>query len=1339
MDHKAVKFGEFNPKIDIWDNYIDRLKFCFEANGIMLDGAKRANFFTVCGAEVFETFLALITPRKASDVTFVEIEAILTKHYSPKPNEISMSYKFDTRNQNTNENASEYIAQLRKISSKCNFMELERMLRDRLVCGMKDRRLQYELLKKDNLRYQDVVDAMLAAETAGKDCHMIQSSTSTDSSCTSSNGAAATTNQGSSVEAMDINAVQTKTNIRLCYRCGDRHGGECRFVNATCRFCKKIGHIEKICLLKKKSKKSINFTDDEIATHLNGLYSIQCDTKVAPFVVEVLLEGIPVILQVDTGASFSIVNERTWKKIKCQNLHIILQPVSLTLRTWTETPVMLLGQTKLQVQYKDIKCTLNIIVAKGGGPNLLGRDWLTPLNIALNINFMSNSDLMNIDKTISKYSDIFRDGLGTFTGDPITIHLKPDATPRFLKARPVPYAIKAKVEKEIDRLVAEGVLRPLSFSEWATPVVPIIKKSGDVRLCGDYRSTVNQGTESDTYPMPTANEVFATVAGAKFFTTLDLDRAYTQVKVSDSTSKILTLNTCKGLYSVHRLPFGVKACPGIFQRLMTALLAGIHGVAVLIDDIIVSGPTMLLMQQRLEAVLNRIQKAGFHLNKTKCKFAQEKVEFLGFVINGEGIHPAPSKVEAVLKTPEPKSVQELQAFLGLYNFYERFIPHKATLLEPLHRLLDKSQKWRWTEREQEAFSKAKQMLTFNTTLVHYDLNKPLILTCDSSEYGVGAVLSHVMEDGQERPIAMSSRTLNTHERRYSQLDKEATAIMFGIKKFHNYLAGRSFTVITDHKPLLGIFDPKRPMPSILSPRLTRISIALTAHDYNIAYRPGTQIANADGLSRWPLPVPELEEEPLYEILLMAEKLEDFPYSAVEIASETKKDQTLSRVVHFLQCGWPNKVTDRNLRTYWLHRTELSLQDGCVLLGCRVVIPQPLRQNILHMLHTTHNGIVHTKALARSYVWWPQLNEDIDELVSNCARCLENRHMPPKSSHEWVIPSRPWSRIHIDFAGPFMNKNFFIVVDAFSRWPEVLMVNNTNSTTVIHHLRNLFATHGICETLVSDNATSFVSSEMKSFLESNKIKHVTSAPYHPATNGLAERMVQTVKEKLRKMEGPWEIKIPNMLLGLRVTPCCTTKKSPAELLMNRRLRTLMDTLHPDNIQHRRIENQIMNNAQQKTRETNVSQKVMYRNYSSGPRWLPGQVVEKSGPSSYRIQTGDGAVLRRHMDQIIKIKNREETHDRNDKEKEDGLEGEIENDPAIEIPSSETGEGEIENDPDPIIEIPSSERWEEILGIPKSAEIDIPGGKIRTKRNLHNKVPYSRPSGSNENIDCVDLND
>lgn len=190
------------------------------------------------------------------------------------------------------------------------------------------------------------------------------------------------------------------------------------------------------------------------------------------------------------------------------------------------------------------------------------------------------------------------------------------------------------------------------------------------------------------------------------------------------------------------------------------------------------------------------------------------------------------------------------------------------------------------------------------------------------------------------------------------------------------------------------------------------------------------------------------------------------------------------------------------------------------------------------------------------MWWPGLNEDIELMIESCSKCLENRHMPPKVVHEWITPTRPWSRIHIDWAGPYKNKYFLIRVDAYSRWPEVFVVNNTTSATAIRLLRSVFATHGLCEVLVSDNGTSFTSNDMQNFLKANNIRHVTTAPYHPATNGLAERMVQTIKRKLNKMENlSWAVKIPNLSLALRSTPCVTTNKSPSELLMKRRLRTL----------------------------------------------------------------------------------------------------------------------------------------------------------------------------------------
>lgn len=1326
-----MKFHEFNVKTDNWDSYVTRLNYCFEASGIVLDSVKKANFFTICGAQTFDTVLALITPKNSSEVTYPEVIDVLTKHYSPKPNEISMSYKFYHRDQTKDETATEYIAQLRKISTNCNFPNLERMLRDRLVCGMSDRKLQYELLKKDNLEYKDVVDAMVSAESAGRDVRMMQQAEHAATLAHADTAAAPP--PPPPPEPMDVNALKTKTNIRLCYRCGDRHGGECRFINAVCHFCKKKGHIEKICTAKKKSTSGkVNHAEEvQSEAQLNGIYKVEgANTRVPAYKLRVLLNDVPVDMEVDSGAAFSLVNERTWARLQ-PRAAAAPRPMHTRLRTWNNSQVSVIGQATVSVMYKDIKTELYVIVARGSGPNLLGRDWFEPLEISIKLNKILDIDLSATNALLTKYGEVFKDELGTYRGDPVAIHLKPNATPKFLRARPVPFAIKARVEQEIDRLVGENVLQPVSYSEWATPVVPIIKKNGAVRLCGDYRSTVNQATETDTYPMPTASEIFAIISGGKFYTTLDLDRAYTQVVVTEDTSRLLTLNTCKGLYTVHRLAFGVKACPGIFQRLMTALLAGVPGVAVLIDDVIVSGRTMTEMTQRLDAVLGRIKKAGLRLNKDKCKFAKERVEFLGFVIDADGIHPAPSKVESILNTPEPKNVQQLQAFLGLYNFYERFVPHKATILEPLHRLLDKSQKWVWTDREQASFNTAKHLLSSDLTLVHYDLNKPLVLTCDSSEYGAGAVLSHIMEDGHERPIAMGSRTLHSHERRYSQLDKEATAIMFGINKFQNYLMGRSFTIVTDHKPLLGIFDPKRPIPHVLSPRLTRIALILTSYSYDIIHKPGTQIGHADGLSRWPQPVPEQAEPQLCDILLMAEAPDDFPIDVDKIAHATKQDKVLNRVSHHILCGWPAKMSDDQLRPYWLHRAELSLHEDCVLLGCRVVVPPALREAVLHALHKTHSGIVQTKSLARSYVWWPQLNDDIETMVQNCNKCSENRHMPPKTSYEWVMPVKPWSRLNMDFAGPFQNKTFLIIVDAYSKWPEVFIVNNMTSATVIKHLRMIFSIHGLCETLVSDNGTPFVSSEMKTFLEANKIKHITSAPFHPSTNGLAERMVQTVKDKLRKMDGiSWDVKIPNMLLGLRATPCAATNKSPAELLFNRRIRTLLDTINPHDQKRKRRENQIVRNSQKKNRQTDVGQKVMYRNFSSGPRWLPGTVVNKDGPASYRVETGDGTVVSRHIDQLVRQQNvlNSERQIANEEL------GQTEERDTVEQSYGERQYQEMDQDQsdiqesEQIIEIPSSDKWAEMLGIPVESESSFSGGKIRNKLAIHGKTPYTRPAAN-----------
>ena len=376
---------------------------------------------------------------------------------------------------------------------------------------------------------------------------------------------------------------------------------------------------------------------------------------------------------------------------------------------------------------------------------------------------------------------MFREGLGELHNVKAKIYIDKDTQPVFHKSRQVSFALRRKVEDELDRLQALGVLRPIQFSEWAAPIVPVLKGDGRVRICGDYKVTVNKAAKVDKYPIPRIEELFATLAGGKTFTKLDLSHAYLQVPLDDESRQYLTINTHKGLFEYTRLPFGVASAPAIFQRVMENLLQGISGACVYIDVILVTGTTEKDHLHNLTQVLQRLQIAGMRLKKGKCAFMLPSVSYLGHVINAEGLHTAESKVQAVVEAPEPRNVTELRSFIGMVNYYGKFIPNLATTLSPLYLLLQKSTPWSWGSRQRCAFRDIKELLRSGRVLTHFDDGLPLILACDASPYGLGAVLSHRMPSGEEKPIGFASRTLTKAERNYSHLDKEALSIIFGVK------------------------------------------------------------------------------------------------------------------------------------------------------------------------------------------------------------------------------------------------------------------------------------------------------------------------------------------------------------------------------------------------------------------------------------------------------------------------------------------------------------------------------------------------------------------------------
>ncbi|XP_054272899.1 uncharacterized protein K02A2.6-like [Macrosteles quadrilineatus] len=520
-----------------------------------------------------------------------------------------------------------------------------------------------------------------------------------------------------------------------------------------------------------------------------------------------------------------------------------------------------------------------------------------------------------------------------------------DAKPIFVKPRQVPYSLRSEIEKELKRLEECGIITKVDHSDWGTPIVPVVKPNGQVRICADYKVTVNKLIKDENYPIPRVEDIYTQMNGGKLFCTLDISNAYLHMRMDEESAHMQTLSTHKGMYKVNRLMFGVKVAPSLWQQFMDKTLQGIPGVQCFFDDIIIQGKTEEELLTRLRTVLERMRSKNLRLNRDKCKFFQTSIQYLGHTIDAQGLHKTKEKISAIMNSKQPENVNELRKFLGLANYYNKFIKSLATILYPLNELLRNGKKYIWTTKCEESFQKVKSEITSDNVLVHYDPDLPLVLATDASPVGLGAILSHRYSDGTERPISFASRTLTKCEQKYSQIDKEATE-----------------------------------------------------------------------------------------------------------------------------------------------------------------------------LHVGHLGMDKMKALARSYCTWRNIDKDIEQLVRTCKQCRLKQNQPAKEpNHPWLTPQGPWERVHIDFAGPMQGQWYFIIVDAFTKWIEVIPTKNTSTEWCIRELRKTFATFGLPLVLVSDNGSQFTSSTFRQFLSANGVVHKITAPYHPSSNGQAERYVQTIKKSLKAME------------------------------------------------------------------------------------------------------------------------------------------------------------------------------------------------------------------------------
>lgn len=1289
FDPDEEDFSSYKERLE---NFLSMRGIGADTNDNDTENSKRSVLLGCLKRLQFQQLAALTAPEKPSDKSYKELVELLEKRFDPITNVHTERHKFLSRVQGKTESLTTYISALKVIAQKCNWTcpknecktSINSIFQAQFIRGVRDNHIREKILVlPPDTTLEKTLETALALEAAHKqnvEDYISENTKSTSSVNKVSNADSKNTNSSrrsrtrsqnqfrnrsqtpyrSSSNRRDKNVqrYQSSSQYRpynrealvklgledLCLACGkpNHTARQCRVRDSLqCTSCGKSKHIAKVCIASKREKDvKVVYSDDKdddfyihnikVNTSEPTVFelSVNKDDRFARKIfVNVKLKGVVQKFELDTGSPVTILSLADFNKLK---LKVDVQECpNIRFRAYNKQLIVPFGFVHIPVTYHNQTSREILFIVSENFTPILGRIWIRKLQII---------DLPDVDEEELDFAvlhtemedSIFKQFADTFTtrteAIPNIAHnlkLKPTATPVYRAARPIPFALLPKVNEELDLLEQEDIIEKIDYCQWGTPLVIVPKANGSVRLCADYKITVNQHLEPGHHPIPRVEELFQQLHGSTYFCLLDIYKAYLHVALDEESSKVAAISTHRGTYRVKRLFAGLATAPSIFHSVMAPILNGLDGCIAYFDDVLIHGKTKTECYDNLITCLQRLSKFKIHLNKDKCKFFVRRIQYLGHTISDKGLEKDPEKVQAIVHASKPQNVDELRSFLGLAQYYTKFVRNAASILHPLYQLLQNNVQFVWSRRCQLAFDTMKKAIASDQVLTTYTPSLPLVLETDASPFGLGAILSHKV-DGELKPIAFISRSLTNAERRYSHLDKEATAIYWATKKFYQYLFGRSFTLITDNRPLQSIFNPNKALPEISALRLTRYALFLRQFDYTIQHRPGQEHLAADYLSRAPLPLlnPEAVDETYSVHELIVSYLSSHPTKAVtvkELRAATTTDPVLAKLRLELESS-----TSTN--------AEFSLHDGVIMRGGRVVIPEALQQYVLKELHSTHCGIVKMKALARSICYWRNIDKDIESVVKSCPACASVQNMPEKVPlHPWETPKEVWQRVHADFAGPVSGKYLFVVVDALSKWIEIDIFDKppTSRSTLVS-LQRIFAGQGIPQILVTDNASIFKSDEFEEYCSALGVSHRTSAPNHPASNGLAERAVQTVKRKLKALlsENPvhLEEKVQQILFQYRVTPL-SSGKSPAELHMGRQLRTKLHLLKPIP--------QVSTHKPQDTlpvREYKVGSRVLSRNYIGPQKWKLGTVIERLGRVLYHVRLDNKYIIKRHANQL-----------------------------------------------------------------------------------------------------------
>ncbi|XP_048582128.1 uncharacterized protein K02A2.6-like [Nematostella vectensis] len=1089
----------------------------------------------------------------------------LRKHFILQRNVRYERFVFDSVAQKTGETVDEFIVRLRQQAEPCEFGALkDSLIRDRIVIGTSDESGRERLLRERPVPdLARVVVSLRAAEISRSNKQVISGKPEPEHihhnrgrnnrakkrgapRGPGNKGSDQQTGSGSSAFGKSTQPPENQQQTPRCRWCGRqavRLRKDCPAKNIQCHNCQKIGHFATVC----QSAKQVHEVDGHDDSNLDTFYMMGEVNSISEnfWSVELLVDENACDFKLDSGSKVTVVSDQTpWIK------GMQLEEVKTEFRGpgGVKLSHLMKGQiTNATFQAGDKAHHENVYVMSNQRNNLLSKSAIQALRLLVPAPKVNNME--KLPNFREEFPKLFK-GLGMMK-EPYKIPLKEDAVPVCLYTpRRIPHPLLPKVKQKLEGMVAQGVISPVTTpTDWCSGIVNAPKRNEDVRICVDLTS-LNRAVKREFHPMASVDENLPKLKDRQIFSKLDANSGFWQIPLDDECKLLATFVTPYGRFCFNRLPFGISSAPEVFQRTMSMTLEGLEGIVCHMDDILIHGPTQEVHDERVRLVLERPLKAGITLND-KCEFSKQKIKYLGHIISEKEVETDPEKNKAIQDFPRPNTVKELQRFNGMVNQLAKFLPDLAKINEPLRQLLRKEQQWLWDQPQERAFQEIKKKLTSTEVLEHYDPGKRSIVAADACQDGLGAVLMQIDDLGNRRPIAYASRSLTDAEKRYAVIEKEALAATWGCDKFSDYILGTTFSLETDHRPLVPLLASTD--LTKLPPRILRFRLRMARYAPDVKYVQGVHQNRADALSR--APTSKLTLEDLKLVAEVEEQsgsvLKSMPATEQrleEIKAAQDSDAICKQVKSYCQDGWPLIMPSKPLLTpYWEKKQHMTVTNGLPMFNDRIVIPMSLQLQMLDAIHEGHLGVTKCQGRASYSVWWPLITKQIEAMVNKCHICAKLRPETREPLMALSFPEKPWTRLGTDLF-ELDRKTYIIVVDYTSRWFEVKELRSISSSAVIKVLQELFATHGIPQVIMSDNSPQYASHEFSAFAREWGFNHATSLPNYPQANGEVERAVQTAKNILKK-----NADLHLGLLAYRSAPL-RNGLTPSEILINRKLRT-----------------------------------------------------------------------------------------------------------------------------------------------------------------------------------------